>query len=84
MNKVERLKLHSVLIRLADNQEAIVDRLDAIDASQVMLGSLVLQNEEDLKNILHVCKETQRQIRLLSGPDLKVVHDSEAITKPAE
>ncbi len=78
MNKAERLKLHSVLSRMADNQEAIITRLDGIEASQVMLGSLTLENQEDIKNLLHVAKETQRQQRASSGPDLKLVNPESA------
>ena len=73
MNKAERLKLHSILSRIDRGQDKINERLDAIEASQVVMGSLVFEIETDMKNLLLVAQETQRQIRIQSGPDLKVV-----------
>lgn len=84
MNKAERLKLHSILSRLDRGQDKINERLDAVDAGQVMLGALIAELEIDVKNILLILVEMQRQQRASSGPDLKIVVDNERPRSPAE
>ena len=67
MNKKERLKLHSILIRLADTQDAILFKLEHIEAVQRLIGSSVIELEADVKNLYLVAKETQDQQRRSAG-----------------
>jgi len=67
MNKKERLKLHSILTRLADTQDAILFKLEHIEAVQRLIGSSVIELEADVKNLYLVAKETQDQQRRSAG-----------------
>jgi len=67
MNKKERLKLHSILTRLADTQDAILFKLEHIEAVQRLIGSSVIELEVDVKNLYLVAKETQDQQRRSAG-----------------
>ena len=69
MTKAELAKLHSVLSKL--NR-----KVDALAVDSKIMGNVVKQLDEDVRNLFHVAKETQDQLHRSSGTKVVSIKDA--------